>query len=321
MTTEANRTGPSRGKFWRKLSVSDAAGQPLAEWAYYSPRFPDGIGVSDLAGAPIGVQREIALIWFWSNFKPYELGAGPYFGFAELRSGETVGLNTSAFNTVPFGDGAHFSDGSSFTQSSPPPMVAGFDRAPFAPVPLAAAHVLDTEFAGILGDDVRRGLVDDLAGDWMQSWNEHAALAEFASAQLSHAGFQAAILARLDLLAREVRELGPTHGAIGHNVAPDGLPLTAQEQAEAEDVIERAKAVIASNDASRSGSLTFATESLTSLSKKIGAWVLRQLDTFITEANKSVARDVGKIIIAVLAVNHLKEITELIELVERVVGR
>jgi hypothetical protein len=44
------------------------------------------------------------------------------------------------------------------------------------------------------------------------------------------------------------------------------------------------------------------------------------LDAFATEAIKSVAGELGKIIIAVLVVNHAKDVMELLGEFEKVVG-
>lgn len=63
---------PSAGKTWRQYQVNNPAGQPLAEWVYFTPRFPDGIGFTALREAEPAIQIETMLVWFGINLEPYK---------------------------------------------------------------------------------------------------------------------------------------------------------------------------------------------------------------------------------------------------------
>jgi hypothetical protein len=137
--SERNNRPTSRGKVWRNLSAGEPTGRPLSEWAYVTPRFLSGIKASDLAtNADVNVQRETALFWFWSNFKPYDLSkGGPYFGFAP-RPG-----------------------------SPPDPQIAGFGQGVFAPGRVDAFHALNEEFGRILPEILLRRMGESLGSNWM----------------------------------------------------------------------------------------------------------------------------------------------------------
>jgi restriction system protein len=87
-----------RGKVWRQMVAGDSVGRPLAEWAYRTPRFPQGMSGSDLSHANFEVQRETMMGWFQAN---HELANGRYFGFSRATSVQAVGpLNTYAPNSL-----------------------------------------------------------------------------------------------------------------------------------------------------------------------------------------------------------------------------
>jgi hypothetical protein len=298
----------SRGKFRRAFRVGDVVGTPLEQWAYYTPRFPAGIAVSDLGAASPDVQRETALIWFYSNFKRYELGPGPHFGFAQAQP-------TPAATTSTFSDGSRFSDGSSFTQPAPEPTVAGFDQAPFAPVPVEALAALDAEFADVLEDGVRRTVADALPGEWMRSWSGPA-IHEVGEGAPSLSELGAAILTRLDLLQQAISELRPIRGGIGHNRPPAGSPFTAREQEDLRALIDRTRASVAGGGAPASDAAGAASGPLHALRERLGTWLLGQVNTFVTEANKAVAKETGKLVWAALAWAYSRELIALLQQLE-----
>lgn len=99
MSESSTAMRPSRGKVWRHLRAGDAAGRPLAEWGYRTPRFPQGVKRSDLAGVTPKIRRETMIVWFLANHVPAK---GPYFGFAQARGAHPTGeLNTAEFNELP----------------------------------------------------------------------------------------------------------------------------------------------------------------------------------------------------------------------------
>jgi hypothetical protein len=84
-----------RGVVWRPFTAGSPVGRPLAERAYITPRYPDGISESDLLLAPAEVQAETAEIWFLSNYQPATLsgaplGLGGYIPSAARTPAETL---------------------------------------------------------------------------------------------------------------------------------------------------------------------------------------------------------------------------------------
>ena len=58
----------SQGRGWVLAHVALlSAGDPLADWGHFTPRYPTGIGNKALERAPQEIQRETALFWFHLN--------------------------------------------------------------------------------------------------------------------------------------------------------------------------------------------------------------------------------------------------------------
>jgi hypothetical protein len=252
----------SRGFFWRRMRVGDAVGKPLAEWAYTTPRYPGGLVVSDLRIANEGVQRETALVWFTANLKPFELGPGPWFGFAEAVLPTAI--------PAPIGG----------------PRIAGFDEGFWAPSPLRAGDVLKEQFEGDLPDALIQALGAALGDNWM--WMEPETPAQPDDDVQSS---KSALQADLDAVEDIIRSFIPAHGGIGHNAPDEEAPLTAEEHAVALAAIGRIRAGLAAEPTS-ADEVKAGTLGLAEVWQKLGRYVLKQADLFITEANKAVAQKV-----------------------------
>ena len=264
MAEPIRRNRPSKTYFWRQMRAGDGVGRPLAEWAYATPRYPDGLAVSELREVSESIQRETALVWFTSNLESFQLGSGPWFGFAE------TGLPLSAPGGGPIG-------------SVP---IGGFGQGPFAPSPLPAHAVLRQQFEGDLPEALIQALGTALGDDWM--WIEPGATAQPSE---DDAPSKADLQADLDAVEEIIRSLVPQHGEIGHN-GPEGTgPLTASEQAVALDAICRIRAGIAA-DPTQADEVKAGTLQLSGTWNRLGIYVLKQADAFITEANKAVAQKV-----------------------------
>jgi hypothetical protein len=117
------------GVVWHEMTVGSSVGRPLAEWAYISPRFPNGITASSLQLADADTQREVAAFWFLANLKPYDLSGGPWFGFG--------------------------------------PESAGYDHGYLAPKPVHSPEVLNKEFGDTLQSELRQEIARRFDGQWM----------------------------------------------------------------------------------------------------------------------------------------------------------
>lgn len=325
---QIQQPGPA-GKYWRHLAVGTPVGVPLAEWAYVTPRFPDGISQSALQDASPEVQRETAIVWFSLNLEPYALGGGPYFGFAranaEGQSSQTANalvggplLNAVPVNAAPYGSQPY----AAAPYAGAQPRIAGFNQAVWAPARLDAAAVLSGEFGAILPESVIVEVAHDLPGQWM--WRQRPPLRPVDPAELTadRAELGANILARLDALEEALRDLRPAPGEIGHNRPPEGFGLPPEDDREVQAVISRARTALASEGETSGAELQAAADDFKPVAVKFGEWALGQLNTFITEANKSVAQGAGKALVAwILAHEIVHGLPSLLEQAARLIGR
>jgi hypothetical protein len=80
-----------RGLVWREATVDTLrADDPLAEWAYVTPRHPDGLPGSELRRVGPAHRLEVMRFWMVSNFEP--LPPGPWFGFGATGHGFGQGV-------------------------------------------------------------------------------------------------------------------------------------------------------------------------------------------------------------------------------------
>lgn len=116
-----------RAKVRRQLRAGSAIGQPLAEWAYTSPRFPNGYTLSDPEWSSPSIQQELVAFWFLANFEPFQIkNWSEYF----------------AFGRTPFG------------------------TAPLAPSSDTSERIITSEFGKAINPAVLKILADTFQGHW-----------------------------------------------------------------------------------------------------------------------------------------------------------
>ena len=182
--TVAPRSARARG--WIRAGAGRLrAGEPLAEWGHFTPRFPAGITNRELERAPRDIQAETALVWFHSNLRPWDpTKGGPWFGF--------VGDNGRAA-----------------------PNTAGFDQGYWPPQLYDALSVLTAEFGGgTLPDDLLADLATRLPG---VAWEWPEAPSPILSEPVPQAELIASALAALDELRGALVALPTVPGVLGHN--------------------------------------------------------------------------------------------------------
>ena len=115
-----------RGMIWREAQADRArADDPLAEWGYIVPGYPEGLERSRLRDATPLTQQEVVLSWFLANFSPLNDG-GSWSGYA---SGAISG---SPVSSGPIGGGG---------------------PARYAPEVRTPEYFLEEEFSSILPPD------------------------------------------------------------------------------------------------------------------------------------------------------------------------
>lgn len=255
----------SRGKVWRHMVAGETFGRPLAEWAYRTPRYHQGIKGSDLSSATPEIQRETMVVWFLANHVP---ATGPYFGFSGPPPTQTIGpLNTYPPNSMPlnqsieivgFGEGPFFSGG----------------RAP---------DLLKTEFAEFVPQPVILEVAELFDGLWQRIPPEP--FVDFEKQTPDER--KTTLVTILDELVETVRKMPPAHRGIGHN----GPPSITEEETH---IVLRATAdtrlsVLSSDyDAAH-----LVWESIAPIIKTIGSSIAKQVENYCTTFTKTVAVTTG----------------------------
>jgi hypothetical protein len=154
---------------------------------------------------------------------------------------------------------------------------------------VTALEAITGEFGGFLGEDAIGDVVGRLSGNWMWIDDEHAS----ATGGIVRDP-QGALLARLDDLATAIRQLGPSqptagHGDVGHNMPPDGAPLTAEEQADALRTISEVRANVATGTKAAVKVAASAWSADASWWGELKSYGWKHVDLFLVETNKAVA--------------------------------
>ncbi len=184
-----------RGLIWKALTLGDAKfGEPYAEWAYVTPRYPSGLREGALRDAAPEHQAETALHWFQLNYEPF-VNDGSWFGFGSGNSG--------------FGQGA------------------------WAPTVWASGEILRDEFGGIVSDAVIAGLATVLQGEaefWTLKRDQPQTL-PFLTTETPLTDRSAEVEQALDRLQRALNQFSE-HRGIGDNRGPildDGESVNVQQ--------------------------------------------------------------------------------------------
>jgi hypothetical protein len=251
----------SRGKVWVHMVAGETVGRPLAEWAYRTPRFPQGIKGSALPDANSEIQRETMVVWFLANHVP---ATGPYFGFSGPTPKQTIGpLNTYPPNSMPL------------NQSIP---ILGFGQAPFFNGG-QSPDLLKAEFSEFLPEPV----ILEVAGLFEGLWERRPPEPVIDFEKQTPEERTVTLVTILDELTEAVHKMLPTHGGIGHNGPP---PMTEDEtRIVLRATAETRLAVLSSDyDAAR-----LAWASISPIIKRLGNSIAKQVDNYLTKFGSTLA--------------------------------
>lgn len=161
----------------------------------------------------------------------------------------------------------------------------------------------------MIPDEVLTELASRLPGDWTEI---------AASLKLDNLGnpsgsiqeLSAAVSRGLDELSEALGYLGPVYGESGHNSGAFDYPFTVTERADLVRAIERAKQAISANPAPEV--LAAISTDLRPVPKRINEWLAEKGDLFVTEAVKSLGKEAGKVLWALLAIGVAQELMTLL---------
>lgn len=274
----------SAGKCWRRFRAGDPAGTPLAEWAYVTPRFSEGIRQRALQSATPEIQFETAFVWFNLNFEPY--GAWPY--------------------ALPPSIGAS---------------ATGLHQAAYAPDSLDSAAALSGEFGDILPGAVVVEVANNLPGRWKLRQRPAPLSADPTELPTDRVELGALILARLTATEDILRDLSPSPGEIGHNGPPEGFQLTPDDERETQAAISQARAAEVAEGKASGTELQAAADAFKPLGVKIRERVLGMLATLGPAFAAGMAHEAGKTFAKwLLADEHIHELIALLEHAARLAG-
>ncbi len=288
---------PNRGVVVKPLRAGEPFGQPFQDRAYITPRFPEGIKRNELRLQLTKIQRETILIWFLHN---YERPRGPYFGFGEASQPARQSLSFDGqplgFDSQPLSYDATVSfDG--LKPGQQPIQVTGFDQAPFYDGGTVDGF-LAAEFAAWVRTETLNDVAEALPGQWVLKPDMRLLAPGIGAEEL-----RSALGQLLDEFDAQFRQVPPSHGQRWHNEPPERLPdellvLAPDERNYVLRATADMRLALASRDYSRAGALW---DTVSPVLGKVGAYVLKQTDTFVGTANKTVAAGVGLAILAGLA--------------------
>lgn len=258
MSTDFGRRRPARAVAWHPIPWGGGpTGGPPDELVYITPKHLGGLTELALRNVDRATQNETALFWFLANLKPYDLAVGvPLFGYASKDA-----------------SGA---------------MVGGFPQGSYVPPPLASLDVLRGEFGALLGDEVLVPLAETLGDNWM--WIGAKPPTEI---NATPEKLRQDVLKALDELAAQLKQLGPEHGAKGHN-QPEGLPLTADEQNEALEAVGEIREAVAQRTRRSVEWLQARWSAVSSAAAKAGLWAGGLLANFVADILREGGPAIGK---------------------------
>jgi hypothetical protein len=262
MSDSSSAVQVSRGKVWLHMAVGEAFGRPLAEWAYRTPRFPQGIKGSDLLNAAPEIQRETMVVWFLAN---HHLAAGPYFGFSgqTAPTQSTGSFNTHPLNSAPINQGIE---------------VVGFGQGPFFSGG-QAPDLLKAEFAEFVAEQVILEVAGLFEGLWQRMPSE-----PFVDFDKQTPEEQiTTLVSNLDELTEIIHKMLPAHGGIGHNGSP---PITEDETRIVLRATAEARLAVLSSDY-RAAHLAW--EAISPIVKKLGNSIAKQVDNYCTKFTSALA--------------------------------
>ena len=243
------------------MVAGDAIGRPLWEWAYRTPRYPQGIKSNDLSSATPEVQRETMAVWFLTNHVP---ATGPYFGFSGPPPTQITGpLNTYPPNSMPLNRSIE---------------IVGFNQGPFFSGG-RAPDFLKAEFSAFLPEPVTLEVAGLFEGLWERRPPEP--VVDFEK-QTSDERI-ATLVTILDELTEDMHKMLPTHGGIGHNGPP---PMTEDETRIVLRATAETRLSVLSSDY---GAAHLVWESISPIVKRLGNSIAKQIDNYLTKFGSTFA--------------------------------
>lgn len=213
-----------------------------------TPRFPNGIRLTDIRSYSDAVQKETMVAWFLTTHAP---ATGTYLGFSGPASSDAPQENSTEVKTT----------------SKEGTRIVGFNQGPFFNGD-RASELLVSRFS----TTVAANLIDEVAALFEGLWERRAGASQVSS---TFADAQSALVATLELLRADIEKFSPQYGGIGHNQPPDDeLPITRDEQANTLRAIEEMRLEVLSGPDYLVLDATW--HSILQITKKLGSWALNQ---------------------------------------------
>lgn len=230
-----------------------------------TPRFPNGIRLTDIRSYSDAIQKETMVAWFLATHAP---ATGAYFGFRGPASSDDPQESSTEVKAT----------------SKEGPRIVGFNQGSFFNGGRASEMLVS-----LFGTTVAANLIDEVAALFEGLWERRAGASQVSS---TFADAQSALVATLDLLGADIEKFSPQYGGIGHNQPDDELPLTRDEQASTLRAIEEMRlAVLSGSDYSV---LDDAWYGILQITTKLGSWALKQTNVFISGMVEEGGKAIGK---------------------------
>ena len=243
------------------MVAGETFGRPLAEWAYRTPRFPEGIKGSDLLHAAPEIQRETMVVWFLAN---HHLARGPYFGFSGPTTTNTIDpLNTYPPNSMPLNQGIE---------------TVGFGQGPFfsgGRVP----DLLKAEFTEFVSEPV----ISEVAGLFEGLWQRMPPEPFVNFEKQTPEERTKTLINILDELTETVHKMLPAHGGIGHNGPPS---ITEDETRIVLRATAETRLAVLSSDYDAA---SLAWKAISPIVKKLGNSIAKQVENYCTKFTSTLA--------------------------------
>lgn len=231
-----------------------------------TPRFPNGIRLTDIRSYSDAVQKETMVAWFLATHAP---ATGAYFGFSGPASSDAPQESSTEVKAT----------------SKEGPRIVGFNQGSFSNGGRASELLVS-----FFGTTAAANLIDEVAALFEGLWERRAGASQVSS---TLADAQSALVATLDLLRADIEKFSPQYGGIGHNQPPDDeLPITRDEQASTLRAIDEMRlAVLSGSDYSV---LDDAWHGILQITTKLGSWALKQTNVFISGMVEEGGKAIGK---------------------------
>jgi hypothetical protein len=286
-----------RGTFWRSFSAGDPVGKPLAEKAYRTWRFLDGIVCSDLTASDTAIQRETVICWFMLNCRPFDPSDDP-----PVLAHIPGGLGPLAAGGGGFGRGADGRGGYGVGSSEEPSGA----RDALSAGPFAAIYPIAFEFTGTLPDAALSDISNELPGEWV--WTPTRIPSEALGVVVrDEALLRADLASQLAEIESAFLALGPAYGAMGHN---SGIADPELSQAEEQALLVDLRRMRATSASASAKDLKDAWSTISQTLRRLMDWLGGRITLLVDESIKRMVQlafvvAAAKLIDAVPAVEQI----------------